>query len=489
MKWTLRNVLTIEGDDVNPAPLLKPIENLYKRFPDVPAGTLGGDSLFHAEIPRGLIRQRAIRKMIPWDILEDERVEGIPLAVTLDTKKLDEREVYQNKAVAEAMKEDEGVIVGPTGAGKTVIIAMMLAHRKCSTLIMIDRTEIAKQIRATIRNLTGIEPGYIGEGERTIRPITVGLMQSVTSTDKLLEDIGMLIIDEAHGASAPTYLRILNCCPAKYRYGLTATMDGKERDVVFAALGPIIAEIPLGKLQEEGHINTGIVIPVQTDAVASYLDYISKRCWYYKAAQPSEKNPDGKEAKCPKVCTYPKDEEIKKCVYSRGFFGWTYGHLSADVIRNEKIREKTLWAMKDHGHDCAIMLTHLTAHVDILAQMMKKVLPKVWPAHAKMKGPAKRKAIDAYRGEGGLLIATSGIVGKGFDVPNTSLLVRAMPSGGKVSVKQQTGRIMRPQEKKSWVLDFVDRRIPHLKGWWFARRKIYAQIGFEVRSFDNDLFS
>ena len=90
----------------------------------------------------------------------------------------------------------------------------------------------------------------------------------------------------------------------------------------------------------------------------------------------------------------------------------------------------------------------------------------------------RENMIKQFREEGGILVATALILGEGFDAPKTSCLVRAMPAGGRVAVRQQTGRVMRPQEKPSLIVDFVDPNIPWLGRMWRARQSIYKTIGF-----------
>ncbi len=220
--------------------------------------------------------------------------------------------------------------------------------------------------------------------------------------------------------------------------------------------------------------------------MATRAEYVASRCWYYKKAQEEDA-----EKKCPLPCTYPKNGEVEKCVYEKGYYGWIYAKLAKDEFRNHKIVQLTKDASQEHPW--IITLTHLKKHVHQLAEMFEEAgINPVWKATGPpMKAKARKLAIDSYREKGGILVGTSSIIGEGFDAPKTSCLVRAMPSGGKVSVRQHTGRIMRPQEKESLIIDLVDQRIPWLKRLWFGRRSIYHTLGFtqKKKSADPDLFS
>jgi superfamily II DNA or RNA helicase len=446
---------------------------LAKKFPEHNIGRLGGlDGENVLWFSRGLTELRALAGP-----LEDKTYSGPYVEIDYDRSKLDERSSFQEPLVAAALTACDGTIVSPTGSGKTVIETMLICRLKRRALILTHTTEIAKQISATFERLTGVTPGMIYGGVRDVRPVTVGLIQSVRSYDQILKEVGTLIIDEGHHISTPSYLAILAACPARNRYGLTATNEktGGEERVVQAAIGPVLARAQVKDLQAQGFINKGTFRPIYTGAIGTWFDYVSSKCWYYKGQQ---KEPKGKP--CPTPCTYSTDESTEKCVMSRGYFSWVYKRLAGDEIRNAKILNATAEALKDHPW--IIVLTHLKDHARYLAKALAEILgdDKVRLCiGTPMKEAARKEAIALYRSSGGVFVATSAMIGEGFDAPKTSCLVRAMPAGGRVAVRQQTGRVMRPQDQPSLIIDFVDTRIVWLKRMWMGRRSIYKSIGFE----------
>lgn len=442
--------------------------NMELKF-GLPTGILGGElSDGSVVVPRGLFT--------PGDGSQDSRFEGPLVEVFLDESKLDERLKHQKPIVEKALLAEQGVIVAPTGAGKTVIECLVVAKIQRRTLILTHTAEIVAQIKQAVHRLLGVTPGFVGSGIRDVRPITVGLIQSVRSDDPILKNIGLLLIDEAHHCSAPGYLRLLAACPAKYRIGLTATLrrtDEKEK-VIAAALGKTIAEIHVKDLQNEGHLNKGFYRPIFTSVVGTYFDYVSQKCWYYRGSEKS-----GAPAKCPAPCTYPKDGELEACVYERGYYNWIYDKLGNDELRNERIVKEVFQASLTHPW--TVLLTHRKKHANLLATKLCDLAqgPDVHLLHGDLSKKAQAKAVQAFRDEGGVLVSVSQKIGEGFDAPKTSCLVRAMPAGGKVAVRQQTGRIMRPQEKPALIIDFVDSNVARLKRMWMGRRSIYHAIGFQ----------
>lgn len=420
---------------------------------------------------------------------EDKRYTGPYVEVDYDESKLDDRSKYQKSLLEKALAFDEGLVIAPTGAGKTVIETMLVCRLKRRALILTHTTDIAKQIQETFKRLTGVDSGTLYGSIRDIRPVTVGLIQSLQASDPILKEIGALIIDEAHHISAATYLELLRACPAKYRYGLTATIKKSkdEEKVIFAAIGPVLGDITVGELQDQGFINKGTVKVVGTGAIGTWFDYIGQKCWYFKKLQKDEN-----ATPCPAPCTYSTDEGTEKCVMGRGYFAWVYKKLSEDKIRNDMLFQEIFQATKDHPW--TIVLTHLKDHASLIAKSLTDLAQGPYPVWLAMGTPMKKKdrmaMVANFKEKGGILVATSALIGEGFDAPKTSCLVRAMPSGGKVNVRQQTGRIMRPQENPSLVIDFVDFKVPWLRRLWLGRRSIYKTIGFEIQEKkDPDLFS
>jgi superfamily II DNA or RNA helicase len=79
-------------------------------------------------------------------------------------------------------------------------------------------------------------PGRIGSGDfKTNAPIVVGNIQSLyRKMDDIKKMFGTVILDEMHHVSSPTFTRIVDEMPARYKIGLTGTLERKDgRHVVF----------------------------------------------------------------------------------------------------------------------------------------------------------------------------------------------------------------------------------------------------------------
>lgn len=77
-------------------------------------------------------------------------------------------------------------------------------------------------------------------------------------------------------------------------------------------------------------------------------------------------------------------------------------------------------------------------------------------------------------------MATSKLLGEGFDLPALSTLFLVMPISDESRIEQYTGRIHKNVEGKDMVkvYDYVDAHIPMLEGMFHKRLKQYQKEGY-----------
>lgn len=116
----------------------------------------------------------------------------------------------------------------PTGGGKTVIfcaLARIFAKdRGRRVLILVHRKELARQVEAALAR-EGLEYGVVLAGRRMNmnRPVQLATVQSMRSKIRYAHNFGLVIIDEAHHATAKSYQAILDACKGARVVGVTAT--------------------------------------------------------------------------------------------------------------------------------------------------------------------------------------------------------------------------------------------------------------------------
>ncbi len=145
---------------------------------------------------------------------------------------------YQREALSSAIRSLQThrstLIVMPTGTGKTVVfVELARLARRGRVLLLAHRDELVVQATDKVRAQLGIEPGiekaeqHCGEEQ-----VVVGSVQTLHAKRlrKLpSEAFSLLVIDEAHHATARTYRRIIDHFEAAKIVGVTATPDRADR--------------------------------------------------------------------------------------------------------------------------------------------------------------------------------------------------------------------------------------------------------------------
>src|SRR5262245_14282124 len=146
---------------------------------------------------------------------------------------------YQTDIVAEfyrsvAAGQKKLLLVAPTAAGKTVIMAAIIAKAVAEqkrVLVIAHRREIINLTSLKLHD-RDVRHGIIRAGdEKKLRPLAAVQVASIQtlhvrairSTTMPMPLADLLIIDEAHHARASTYRRIIDAYPEALLLGLTAT--------------------------------------------------------------------------------------------------------------------------------------------------------------------------------------------------------------------------------------------------------------------------
>lgn len=187
--------------------------------------------------------------------------------------KLDRRG-YEESAVAalgpQLLFDRRVVAVAPAGAGKTVMGSMLLEAMSASkgkrkrwrrVLWLAHRTELIAQARAHLVNL-GVRCGVLCAKYEALHPehvdrdayCQVGSIQTVHRRKTLLDDIDLIVVDEAHRVMADTYQAIARAYPLAEVLGFTATpcrLDGRGLGDFFQAMNILVQP---SQLYKEGYL-------------------------------------------------------------------------------------------------------------------------------------------------------------------------------------------------------------------------------------------
>src|SRR5215213_1452290 len=134
-------------------------------------------------------------------------------------------------ASVEAWQKHErcGVIVLPTGAGKTHVATMAIEMCNRQTLVVVPTLDLMNQWYDLLISTFNAEIGLIGGGFYEIGAITVTTYASAfRHQERLGNQFGLVIFDECHHLPSEGYKYAAEFAIAPFRLGLTATPERSD---------------------------------------------------------------------------------------------------------------------------------------------------------------------------------------------------------------------------------------------------------------------
>lgn len=353
---------------------------------------------------------------------------------------------YQGEAATAVLRAKNGVLVMPAGAGKTqtgLKVACEIGHK---TLWITHTKDLLNQsyTRAKENGITGL--GKITDGKVQIgENMTFATVQTLSKLDltKYKDTWGTIIVDECHRvcgtpAAVTMFYKCISSLSARYKIGLTATPERKEKGTekaMFALLGEIITEVPKTAVKK---------LHAQIKVVKT---------------------------------GYSMGEECEK---SDGTVDYTKAvdYLGKDDARNELIIDILKDQLDDGEKHYCLILGDRVSHLEAL----QEALGYGAVIHGKTNKNVRDGKLEAIkRGRVHYLFATYALAKEGLDIPRLDRLFLISPHDDKAVIVQSVGRIERCFEGKAQpiVYDFVDEGDYFTKK-WKKRKSIYKKNGNEV---------
>jgi superfamily II DNA or RNA helicase len=398
-------------------------------------GNIDQELKFYEKLPRGISFPRGYaRRVYLYCAREGQVPEVIDQRRTLpeiDFKFKAELRDYQQKALDDILSRDDGVLEASTGSGKTVMALAAIAARKQPTLILTHTRELMNQWKSRVKSFLGIDAGQIGSGKMDIKPVTIGMVQTVRKRlASLPESFGHLIIDECHRTPSTTFSECVAAFDAKYMLGLSATPYRRDKltKLINFSLGDLVHRVDPVMLQKTGAVLEASILMPRTEFRYDYRDD-------YQAM---------------------------------------IAALVEDRDRNQLITDRIISAATYHGGTC-LVVSDRVEHLHTIAQGLDgpglniEILTGKTP-----QAERSRIVTDVQAGKINVLLSTIQLIGEGFDCPGLDTLFLTTPIKFKGRLLQVVGRILRPAPGKDpYLYDIWDPCQPILNRQALEREKIY----------------
>ncbi len=151
---------------------------------------------------------------------------------------------YQEQAIKEWRRAERcGVVVLPTGSGKSLVAQMAIELCGRSTLVVVPTIDLMNQWYDLLLSCFRAEVGLIGGGYFEVGALTITTYASAFRfMERLGNQFGLIIFDECHHLPSSIHRYAAEMSLAPFRLGLTATperADGAERELTHL-VGPFV---------------------------------------------------------------------------------------------------------------------------------------------------------------------------------------------------------------------------------------------------------
>lgn len=327
-------------------------------------------------------------------------------------------------------------VVLPTGAGKTVVFAHLIAdrHRRSAvrhrTLVIAHRNELIEQAAAKISAVApDLQVGVVkAQRNETRAEVVVASVQTLRGENRrrMIADVGLLVIDECHHAAADSYLTVLDhygCMgewPRTDTVGFTATMVRGDTKALGGVWQDVVYRRSIAEMIREGFLVRPRGVRVRIDD----LDLSKVR----------RSRGDYSEGDLGRALTESLAPEV----------------IAKAVVEHASTRRSILFAPTvDSGE----VIAQAIADTGLLVEMITGETP----------APERRRVLADFADGRVNVLVNCMVLTEGFDDPATDCVIIARPTTNVGLYVQMIGRALRPfmGKQDALVLDVVGASARH----------------------------
>jgi superfamily II DNA or RNA helicase len=342
-----------------------------------------------------------------------------------------------------------GVVVLPTGTGKTHLANLAIEAAKRPALIVTPTIDLMNQWYDELTLAFETEVGLLGGGAFDVRPLTVTTYDSAhIHMGRLGNRFGLIVFDECHHLPGPTFGYSAVCALAPFRLGLTATPERADNahENLDVLIGPIVYRREITQLRGRYLADYRVETLYVNLTDRERLEYEHSREVYRQFLQDTgidmrrpnawgqflftaHRSPEGRQA----YLAYRRQRELALAAPAKlGLLG--------------RLLER-------HNGDRILIFTHDNATVYKIA---RQFLVPVITHQTKTK--ERREVLLRFNSGRYPIVATSRVLNEGVNVPEANVAVVLSGSGSVREHVQRLGRILRKSgDKEATLYEVVTR--------------------------------
>src|SRR5713101_311424 len=347
---------------------------------------------------------------------------------------------YQKRALGAWDKAGRrGVIVLPTGAGKTVIAMKAIELVNLPAVVIVPTLDLLEQWRKRVQEELGIEVGVYGGGENTVKAVTICTYDSAyIRAGELGNRFSLMIFDEVHHLPAESFRQIAEMFTAPYRMGLTATYE--REDMLHLELPRLIGGVVYRLKPEDlagrylsGYTLERVNVELTKDEKEEYERNYRLFTEYLEANRIWMRSPlDFQKF----IMRTARDPQARRALLAR--------NRALSIAFNSQAKvEKLEGILRSNPEESIIIFTQ---HNDLVYRISRRfLLPFITHTTSKEE---RHDVLKGFREGRFRALATSKVLDEGIDVPEASIGVIVSGTGSSREFIQRLGRLLRKSEGK-----------------------------------------
>jgi superfamily II DNA or RNA helicase len=336
-----------------------------------------------------------------------------------------------------------GVVVLPTGTGKTHLANLAIEAAQRPTLVVTPTIDLMNQWYDELTLTFATEVGLLGGGSYDIRPLTVTTYDSAhLHMGRLGNKFGLIVFDECHHLPGPTFGQSAVCSLAPFRLGLTATPERADNahEHLDVLIGPIVYRREITQLRGQ------FLADYRVETL--YVNLTEEQRHQYESAREVYRGflqDNGIDMRRPNAWAQFLVTAHRSPVGRQAYLAY---RQQRELALAAPAKLSLLGRLLErHNGDRILIFTHDNATVYKIA---RQFLVPVITHQTKTK--ERREVLLRFNSGAYPIVATSRVLNEGVNVPEANVAVVLSGSGSVREHVQRLGRILRKFGEKEAIL-------------------------------------
>jgi superfamily II DNA or RNA helicase len=375
---------------------------------------------------------------------------------------------YQEAALrAWELASRRGVVVLPTGSGKTRTAIAAIARTACTAICLVPTRVLLEQWRFELSKLYRGQVGCYGDGAHELAGVTVATYESAYRHMGTLGNLfDLVIVDEAHHFGANVRDEALEMTTAPSRLGLTATPPvprSPAAERLERLVGPTVFELGIPDLAG-GYLAPFDLLVVGLELAPDERSAYERdlACWRTVQRRFFALAPDGTWPELVRAASATSDGR-------RALAAW---RRVGKLLALTRAKAETVATLLARHRDARTLI--FTADNETAYALSRDHL--VMPLTYDIGRDERQEALERFRRGELRALVSARVLNEGLDVPDADVAIVVGGALGAREHVQRIGRLLRPAPgKRALVYELVSRRTIEVHQSRKRRRGLHAR--------------